>query len=379
MTDVNHDIHVSVPHYNFECQVPWLDYHDTPLSILFNDIVEKAMGFFNITSRPPVFEAYISGRRIQQLDAIVSTVMSHADSVTLLTNDEARDISRGQMYRDLLTRSMPESQDHLLPPLFRRRERQNSSQSSSRTDAYHGLFANRLQGGRAVDEQQHGDEEVVEPDILSNMRALSGDVFFPDAMRLSLRNFVNVMFRYPLNVGGAVAAEMMTTDNVKKVINLATFNRVCSIVTDQEISALTVPCEEAIQDTATVEEESDVIGGPQDAGLGACTICLSLLVNRIRPASELRKTPKCGHIFHTSCLEQWLTHNAITCPVCRESVVTDTKDYGYLGRGEGMSEIYTPADSEEQEETEPQGSPIWMPDIPVRPAVQAIARTIRRQ
>lgn len=132
------------------------------------------------------------------------------------------------------------------------------------------------------------------------------------------------------------------TTSVKKVITLAVFNRVCPVVSDEEIASQIVgeqPGEISILDQEAVED--DTIGGLQDSGLGTCTICLSLLFNRTRGRRQLRRMPMCSHTFHESCLCEWLTKNAITCPVCREPAVTDMADYGYLGFGSGTE--FTPA------------------------------------
>ena len=44
-----------------------------------------------------------------------------------------------------------------------------------------------------------------------------------------------------------------------------------------------------------------------------CSICL----NEVRPT---RANPplRCGHVFHTSCLEAWKEQGKNTCPLCRK-------------------------------------------------------------
>lgn len=44
-----------------------------------------------------------------------------------------------------------------------------------------------------------------------------------------------------------------------------------------------------------------------------CSICL----NEVRPT---RANPplRCGHVFHTSCLEAWKERGKNTCPLCRK-------------------------------------------------------------
>lgn len=43
-----------------------------------------------------------------------------------------------------------------------------------------------------------------------------------------------------------------------------------------------------------------------------CTICITDLL----PTEPHRRLP-CGHAFHAPCIEPWLMHRAMTCPVCR--------------------------------------------------------------
>lgn len=46
-----------------------------------------------------------------------------------------------------------------------------------------------------------------------------------------------------------------------------------------------------------------------------CTICLA----EYEEKEVLRIMPKCGHIFHLSCIDIWL-RKQLTCPICRLSV-----------------------------------------------------------
>lgn len=54
--------------------------------------------------------------------------------------------------------------------------------------------------------------------------------------------------------------------------------------------------------------------------MSTCSICL----NQVRPT---RTNPpiRCGHIFHSDCLEQWKGKGKNTCPVCRK--VFDVSNY----------------------------------------------------
>lgn len=44
-----------------------------------------------------------------------------------------------------------------------------------------------------------------------------------------------------------------------------------------------------------------------------CSVCLCDI------SCADRYTTKCGHIFHRSCMEEWLQHKK-ECPMCRSSV-----------------------------------------------------------
>jgi hypothetical protein len=54
--------------------------------------------------------------------------------------------------------------------------------------------------------------------------------------------------------------------------------------------------------------------------MSTCSICL----NKVRPT---RANPpiRCGHIFHSDCLEHWKEKGKNTCPVCRK--VFDVSNY----------------------------------------------------
>ncbi|KAJ8763707.1 hypothetical protein K2173_003179 [Erythroxylum novogranatense] len=46
-----------------------------------------------------------------------------------------------------------------------------------------------------------------------------------------------------------------------------------------------------------------------------CLICLEDCTD----GDMMRKTPRCGHVFHLCCLDNWLTING-SCPLCRTCV-----------------------------------------------------------
>lgn len=48
-----------------------------------------------------------------------------------------------------------------------------------------------------------------------------------------------------------------------------------------------------------------------------CAICLDDFIPR---TSTVRELP-CGHIFHSCCIDTFLTHNSCLCPLCKKSVL----------------------------------------------------------
>jgi hypothetical protein len=46
-----------------------------------------------------------------------------------------------------------------------------------------------------------------------------------------------------------------------------------------------------------------------------CSICL----NEVR-ATRANPPLRCGHVFHSSCLEEWKNQGKNTCPVCRRVI-----------------------------------------------------------
>lgn len=141
---------------------------------------------------------------------------------------------------------------------------------------------------------------------------------------------------------------------IKKVITREAFNRLCQPLTVDQPS--TFP-QDWVED-----KEDDSEGGPQDAGLGLCGVCLALLVSRSRPVTELRGTPTCSHKFHAECLLQWLTQNAITCPTCREPVVTDKREYGVIDPGINEGRYTAMSDFQESRRRPRTRAPeVWTP------------------
>ncbi|KAM7529616.1 hypothetical protein LguiB_033026 [Lonicera macranthoides] len=50
-----------------------------------------------------------------------------------------------------------------------------------------------------------------------------------------------------------------------------------------------------------------------------CSICLGEFVH----GQEVRVLPKCSHVFHRVCIDQWLPLRSLHCPVCRDRVIQE--------------------------------------------------------
>ncbi|KAF8028069.1 hypothetical protein BT93_E0859 [Corymbia citriodora subsp. variegata] len=50
-----------------------------------------------------------------------------------------------------------------------------------------------------------------------------------------------------------------------------------------------------------------------ESGDGGCAVCLS----GIEKGDEVRELSNCSHAFHRECLDRWVDHKQVTCPVCR--------------------------------------------------------------
>uniref|UniRef100_A0A1D1XHX7 RING-type E3 ubiquitin transferase n=1 Tax=Anthurium amnicola TaxID=1678845 RepID=A0A1D1XHX7_9ARAE len=50
---------------------------------------------------------------------------------------------------------------------------------------------------------------------------------------------------------------------------------------------------------------------------GQCSVCLSVFAE----GEDVRRLPKCEHLFHAPCIDTWLSSHA-SCPLCRACVVS---------------------------------------------------------
>lgn len=56
-----------------------------------------------------------------------------------------------------------------------------------------------------------------------------------------------------------------------------------------------------------------------------CTICLDTLKK-----GEAIKTLPCKHMFHQSCIDEWLKQGKAVCPMCRRGIFDDDEVNWYL-------------------------------------------------
>lgn len=61
-----------------------------------------------------------------------------------------------------------------------------------------------------------------------------------------------------------------------------------------------------------------------DGDGGGCAICLTDF--RERESLRLRLLPHCGHVFHVTCIDQWLRRQT-TCPICRNPALPTPSPY----------------------------------------------------
>ncbi|XP_059648551.1 E3 ubiquitin-protein ligase ATL6-like [Cornus florida] len=72
----------------------------------------------------------------------------------------------------------------------------------------------------------------------------------------------------------------------------------------------------AVIETFPTFPYSDVKGLKIGKGALECAVCL----NEFEDDETLRLIPKCDHVFHPECIDEWLTSH-VTCPVCRANLV----------------------------------------------------------
>ncbi|KAL7583627.1 RING-H2 finger protein ATL18-like [Lactuca sativa] len=63
----------------------------------------------------------------------------------------------------------------------------------------------------------------------------------------------------------------------------------------------------AIEDSGTTRREVD----------DTCSICLA----EFKDEDAVSQLNRCCHVFHTCCIERWLTRDNFTCPLCRSNLL----------------------------------------------------------
>lgn len=48
-----------------------------------------------------------------------------------------------------------------------------------------------------------------------------------------------------------------------------------------------------------------------------CAVCL----NEFKSHEEIRVLTNCNHVFHRACVDSWMNHDQISCPLCRTHIV----------------------------------------------------------
>jgi len=83
---------------------------------------------------------------------------------------------------------------------------------------------------------------------------------------------------------------------------------------DNTVKKKTVSCDilESLPTTVLSFDEK-IEGMPELCDGDVCTTCLCDYVE----GDEVRWIPQCAHIFHKSCIDEWLQSQSVSCPICR--------------------------------------------------------------
>ncbi|XP_047152511.1 E3 ubiquitin-protein ligase ATL6-like [Vigna umbellata] len=102
--------------------------------------------------------------------------------------------------------------------------------------------------------------------------------------------------------------------------------------------------DQAVIDTFPTLEYSVVKIHKLGKGTLECAVCL----NEFEETETLRLIPKCDHVFHPECIDEWLASHT-TCPVCRANLVPEPGD-----SVRGIPVLNAPNDIEAQSEAQPE-------------------------
>ncbi|KAG4997518.1 hypothetical protein AAZX31_10G147300 [Glycine max] len=132
--------------------------------------------------------------------------------------------------------------------------------------------------------------------------------------------------------------------------------------------------EQAVIDTFPTLEYSAVKIHKLGKGTLECAVCL----NEFEDTETLRLIPKCDHVFHPECIDEWLASHT-TCPVCRANLVPQPGESVH-----GIPILNAPEDIEAQHEAqndlvEPeQQQQDPKPPVPTEPQVLSLNQTLNR-
>lgn len=73
-----------------------------------------------------------------------------------------------------------------------------------------------------------------------------------------------------------------------------------------------------VRSTDLGDGKGDQTRGLGDGGDHACAVCLGDITEEVK----VYDLPQCEHIFHSDCLDRWVSHKHYTCPLCRTSLIT---------------------------------------------------------
>ncbi|GKU88969.1 hypothetical protein SLEP1_g3174 [Rubroshorea leprosula] len=89
---------------------------------------------------------------------------------------------------------------------------------------------------------------------------------------------------------------------------------------------------ESVKEQLTVSEYRYFVPkrlGEEEESL--CIVCMGC----IEASDEVREISSCHHVFHRKCLDGWIDHGHIICPLCKSKPLATRDGEGSGGKGEG--------------------------------------------
>lgn len=68
------------------------------------------------------------------------------------------------------------------------------------------------------------------------------------------------------------------------------------------------------------DDDDDVGGEVEEEMMVDSTMCV-VCMDRIEKSHEVRVPCNCSHVFHRECLDGWMGHRQVTCPLCRSKLL----------------------------------------------------------